>query len=75
MIAAKLDTSSMPRLETVNVPPSISRCLRPPLRARDARSRVSRAICRTVFTSASNTTGTISPSSSATAMPTLAWGW
>ena len=75
MIASKLATSNMPRLETEKVAPSISRCLSLPARARPARSRVSRLISRTGLVSASFSTGTIRPSSRATAMPMLACVW
>ena len=75
MIAPKCVTPNMPRLDTVNVPPSISGCLSVPARARSARSRASTATWRSVFVSTPRMTGTISPSSRATAMPMFACAW
>ena len=77
MIAVKLLTPNMPRLETVNVPPPSSGGVIEPSRTRVARARVSRAISPSDLRSASNTVGTISAppvgssESVATATPTL----
>ena len=77
MIAVKLLTANMPRLETVNVPPDSSGGVIEPSRTRAASARASRAISPSAFRSASNTVGTTSvppcsPSPSvATATPTL----
>ena len=71
MIAVKLLTPYMPRLETVNVPPPSSGGVIVPARTRSASVRVSRAISPSDFSSASNTVGTTSAFSAATATPTL----
>ena len=75
MIASNEVTPNMPRFETVNVPPSISCWRTLPLRARATMSLVAAAISVSVMRSASRSTGTIRPSSSATAMPTCACSW
>ena len=69
MMAENSSTSNMPRLEIEKVAPDIScaRSLR--WRARSARSRASTAICASGLASQSRSTGVMSPSSSATAMP------
>jgi len=71
MIAVKLAIPYIPRFDTVNVPPPSSGGVIVPARTRSASARVSRAISPSDFSSASNTVGTISASSAATATPTL----
>ena len=65
MIAVKLATPYMPRLDTVNVPPPSSGGVIVPSRTRAASARVSRAISPSDFSSASNTVGTTSAPSAA----------
>jgi len=60
MIAVKLLTPNMPRLDTVNVPPESSGGVIEPSRTRPASARASRAISPSALRSASNTVATIS---------------
>ena len=77
MIALKLRTPNMPRLDTVNVPPDSSGGVIEPSRTRAASARASREISPSALRSASNTVGTISAPpcccspSVATATPTF----
>ena len=71
MIAVKLRMPNMPRFETVKVPPPSSGGVIDPSRTRSISARVSRAISPRAFVSASNTVGTTSAPSAATATPTL----
>src|SRR5690606_5374726 len=68
-------TPNMPRLLTLNVPPLISCSDSLPSRALPASSRASRPISETLLRSASLTTGTTRPSSTATTTPTLTRLW
>ena len=61
----------MPELVSVNVPPATSSGASFLLRARSAMSTIPRAMPRKFFSSSCLMTGTISPQSSATAMPML----
>ena len=63
----------MPRLLTVKVPPDSSSGVSLRAHARAVKSCASRAISVTVLRSASRITGTMSPSSMATATPMLTW--
>ena len=71
MIAVNELIPNMPRFETVKVPPPSSGGVIVPARTRSASARVSRAISPSAFVSASNTVGTTSASSAATATPTF----
>jgi hypothetical protein len=71
MMAVKLRMPYMPRLDTVNVPPPSSGGVISPERTRAASVRASRAISPRDFSSASNTVGTTSAPSAATATPTF----
>ena len=71
MTAEKLVTPNIPRLDTVKVPPDSSGGVIVPSRTRAASARVSVAIWRRPFWSASKTVGTTSASRAATATPTL----
>ena len=61
---------NIPRFDTVKVPPVTSPAASLPARARPISSLASRATWVRVFRSASRTTGTTSPPSTATAIPT-----
>ena len=69
--AVKLLTPYIPRLETATVPPDSSGGVMLPSRTRAESARVSRAISPRALLSASNTTGTTSEPSPATATPTF----
>ena len=69
MMAENSVTSNMPRLEIEKVAPLISGARSLRARARSARSRASTAIWASDLAWPSRSTGVMSPSSSATAMP------
>ena len=69
--ASNSSIPNIPRLETVKVPPESSGGVTEPSRTLAATARVSAAICRRPFLSASKIVGTTSASSAATATPTL----
>jgi hypothetical protein len=68
MIAEKLSTPNIPMLETVKVPPWYSSGLRPPSRARLAKSFEVAEMADKVLLAASLMTGVMRPASSATAI-------
>ncbi len=72
MIGVNASTPKDPRFVTVKVPPCISAAVSRPWRARSARSCARAATSRKLNSGTSRMTGTSSPASVSTAMPTWA---